>query len=145
MDARQQFKVAFLRACADQGLSIDETIGRAEKAAALIEKDAFWPAIGVGAGMLGKGLFIDVPRTALSAALPYALGGAALAGVGVPLIGGVAGGIALQRATSDDTNIEEAKANELIEEYDRLAEQARRHAAMRQYATHVLPHSGRRF
>jgi hypothetical protein len=136
--ARALFKAAFLKVCADEGLRPAEALERARAARAFLAKEASV----LGALGLLKGVTVDPLRSLLASATPMALGLGGAAAVGVPLAGGVVGGMALQRALTDDTDVDEAKANELVLEYRRLAEQARRHAQQQAAARALAPTPG---
>lgn len=128
LSARDAFKVGFLARCAAEGIRTEE-IGPLVKQAE--EKLAgVLGALGAGASRIGgKGL---------------ALGGAALSGLagwGVPLAllappaAGAAAGYGLARMTDiDDTDVNEIKDQELLEEYRRQTEALNRESAMRRFA-----------
>lgn len=104
MNPRLAFKAAFLAECVGQGLTVDEIRDRAVTACAVLEKRAEgW--LDAAKGLGGWGL-------ATMAALPMA--------------GGAAAGYALSKAQEDPGAVEDAKADELSDEYRRLASRLHR-------------------
>lgn len=135
------FKVAFIDACAGEGMTPAETLARAKAVRADLEKEAVGPVAagaGVAAGStlagLGKSIFIDTPRSVLSATAPTILTIGGLLAAGVPIAAGLAGGKAIQSAGEDDSSVEEAKARELVAEYHRQADKAKRESSLRRLA-----------
>lgn len=143
MNSRQSFKVAFLATCARDGLSLSESQQRVRQALtqqqARLEELQKQASIGGFLAEIPEGL-ARMGSSAISAIVPPALSMGTTAAILAPLaVGGGAGWLAA-RAQDDDSDIDEAKADELISEYSRLAEQARRgsanqptHAASRPY------------
>lgn len=130
LTAKEAFKIGFLAKCAEDGLTPDEMLSRVTQAKAAIEKRAF-----IG-GLLG------------SAA--GAVGGAAknVAGYGIPLalaappiLGGLAG-YGLAKATDvDDTDVEDIKNRELVEEYKRQAAKLQQQNAVRRFKQDRVSHA----
>lgn len=116
MTEREAFQAGFLLKCAEDGLSAEETRARI--------KAAFnW------AYPLGE--MIEAPGRVLSAVGPPALYGTAALGIGGPIALGIGGGYAAAKLTDDDSDVGAAKQEETIAEYQRLADQARRQAAIK--------------
>lgn len=100
MTSREAFKIGFLKRCAEDGLTLAQTKAAADKAAELLEA---YP---------GKPVKQALLDSAFSVGLPVALG--------APLVLGGGLGYALGRMTDiDDKDVEEAKTQELIDEYTR--------------------------
>jgi len=114
MSPQEGFKIGFLLACADRGLDAEEAHGLVKRAFA------------------GLDSVLDLPGRALSALGPTAAQTAILAGVGLPIAAGAGTGWAAAKLTDDDSNVEEAKTDEVLAEYQRLTDQARRQAAVKQ-------------
>jgi hypothetical protein len=109
MTEAEAFKIGFLARCAEERLSPDQTAERVKAAGVL----------GDAAGIGGT-------------ALKLLLG----IGVGAPMAGGMLAGHQLAKAQDDDLNVPELQTRELIEEYNRMADLARRQAELR--ARHKL-------
>ncbi len=129
MTDRELFKIGFLRKCAEEGLTAEETGARVKAALAAVTgvtKVAFDP-FGAGAKMLSTGMSYAVPLGALGlaglAAAPIA------AGAGVGYLGA--------KMQQDPMTVERAKSDEVVAEYLRLADQARRRTELK----HALGHS----
>jgi hypothetical protein len=113
----QAFKVGFLIRCADEGLTPEETAQRI-KSASLMEKVAlpFVPDLDTLAKLWGAGTQIGTAG--------------AIAGLGIPTLGGAAAGYGLAKATVPGAEqLEDAKQDEIEGEYYRLAQEARRNTA----------------
>lgn len=108
MTDRERFKVAFLEKYAEAGQTPDEA--HAGVRYLLAEKSA-----GIGAALASK--LMSLGGTGLTLA--------AVGGISAPVIGGGLAGYSLAKATDDETSPEEAKADEIIAEYSRLADQAK--------------------
>jgi hypothetical protein len=110
---RQSFKAGFLRRCANEGLTVEESHERVKQANDVIKSagiqdfltkpyNTLWDVI----GGVGK----EVGTTAKNLAL--------LAAVGIPLAGGYGAGRGAAKLTDiGEEDIEEAKKKELIREY----------------------------
>jgi hypothetical protein len=108
---RQQFKVGFIMQCIQEGDTTPEAIEKRANAILGMEKEA----------VLGK--LVDLGKelggTALSWMIPLGLAAPPIAGAGL--------GYAAARATDvDDTDVEEARQQELIEEYRRQSAKIKR-------------------
>jgi hypothetical protein len=137
----QKFKVAFLQKCAEDGLTIQETHQRVKQAAVHLkailahveqlpehEKRAFlgaalqggWNALkGVGGWGLGR--------------IPGLLTTLGAVGIAAPIIGGAGLGYAAAKGTAPDKSVvEDAKQDEIVGEYERLAEEAKRRTKLKQ-------------
>lgn len=119
MSPREAFKAGFLLSCADKGMTADE-------AHALVKK-----AFGPGAGNV-VGELIEAPGRIISSVGPGLMGAGALAAIGLPIAAGAGVGWGAAKLTDDDSNVDEAKTDELLAEYQRLTDQARRQIAMKQ-------------
>ena len=124
MTTRETFKAAFLARCAEEGLTIDETKRRVQNT---MKKIAAWPML---AALTRTG------GNVVSSVAPVALTTAILAGLGIPILAGAAGGHTLAKTTgdyksddltTDKMNVYEARADEIIAEYKRLAEDAKKY------------------
>jgi hypothetical protein len=125
---KQTFKLGFLRKCAEDGLTTDETIQRVKLAIQQIkcknEKQAFWGGALAAGGMVGSKLLGMVPGLASMAGT---------AAVVAPVAAGAGAGYLAAKATNSDKSIvEDAKQDEVIGEYARLAEEARRRTRLKQ-------------
>lgn len=137
------FKYGFLRRCAEEGLTMEQAALRAEVALAAAQEPTVKtanPAAAAGAdpisaitGLLasgGKGL-LSMGRGAvgpLTEGVSHALGAALL---GLPIAAGVAGGATAASLRRGDTNPGTVKAQELADEYNRLAEEAEQKTKLR--------------
>lgn len=116
MSPQEAFKFGFYARCAEEGLTSEQTLARIKTA-----------SLGTIAGEL-----IEGPFRLMSHMGPAAAQAALVAGIGLPIAGGLAMGYAGAKATDDDSNIEEAKADEILSEYQRLTDHARRQALVKQ-------------
>lgn len=125
MNSRQAFKVAFLADCARRGLDLQATHACVKEALAkALTKKAEIPIFSGISRVLSE--FPEGLARMGASLAPQALSTAATTAALAPLIGGGLGGYLLARSQDDDTDVDEAKADELISEYHRLSEQARR-------------------
>jgi hypothetical protein len=123
---REAFKVGFLARCAEDGLTPDQMLSRVKLAAEMFEKRAF----------LGKLLDKGVDAGLGAAGGMARLGG--LAAVIAPPVLGAMGGYGLAKATDvDDTDVDEIKKRELVEEYQRQAAKMHRQKLVRSYKNDV--------
>jgi hypothetical protein len=126
---KQAFKVGFLLRCADEGLTIEETHRRVktglEKQATPLLGPVLGSAVSGGTQMI-KGLLGMVPG----------LSQAGLVGLlGLPVAAGAGAGLAAAKMTSrGDDALDEAKRDEVVGEYQRLAEEAKRKARAKRLA-----------
>lgn len=128
MTPRQLYKLAFLRDCASRGLDLDQMRATVEEAIA--QEEAAIGALIKRANIFSNvaGEIVEMAGRLGTAALPIATAGL----IATPIVaGGVTGHLAA-KVQDDDSDVEQAKADELISEYRRLSEQARRTAAKRQ-------------
>ncbi len=110
MTPKEAFKAGFLIRCAEEGLSDEATHERIKTA--LFDVGSIMRGIGsIGSAIAGPAL---------------------LTGVGLPIVAGVTGGHLAAKAVDDDSDVNEAKTDEILAEYRRLADQARRQTAMKQ-------------
>ena len=116
LDQREAFKRGFLASCADLGLSSAETINLAQ--AAVKRAGAF-------------GTLLHAPIDMIKTFGPALATTALVAGAGLPIAGGALIGKSLASAHDNERGVDEAKADELISEYRRLTDQARRRSAFR--------------
>ncbi len=122
MSPNESFKIGFLLGCADLGLDTDQTHALVKTAVA---KTA-------GLGTIA-GEMIEAPGRLVANMGPMAAQLGLLAGVGVPMAAGAGTGWAAAKLTDDDTDVDQAKADELLAEYRRLTDQANRQVAMKQF------------
>lgn len=115
---RQAFKVGFLRQCANQGLTSEETHARVKQAVALVKSgdwsDVFTRPVNTAwdvAGSTAKGL----GNIGLSAML-----------LGPPALGAAAGAAYTKMTDADQSDVDEVKKRELIAEYRRQVEKIRK-------------------
>lgn len=116
MDDRQHFKAAFIARCIDAGFTTPEQITALVKSA--MEKQAI-PVISQALD-LGKSLI----STGASWAVPLAL-------AGPPLAGAAAGHLAAKATDVDDFDVDEAKRQEVIDEYRRQTARLKREGLVR--------------
>ncbi len=140
LTTEQAFKVGFLAACAEEGLTLAETHARVKQAIAQVkqgknvvglEKQAALPAIAAALGSLanstmnvGKGVIGTVPGL---------LSTVGTIGVGAPVLAGAGGGYLAAKMVNNERKdvLEEAKQDEIVSEYERLAEEAKRRALLK--------------
>lgn len=127
LSAREAFKVGFLARCAEDGLSLPESLEAVKTAT---EKLAFLGslvggAMDMGKSVIGTGMHYGVP---LALAAPPALG--ALAGAG------------LAKATDiDDEDVNEIKDREVLNAYKNETARLRRQKAVRDFTrSHTAGH-----
>lgn len=126
MNAREAFKYGFMSRCVEAGLTTPaEMLGRV-KAAGILD------ALGFGAVSEGvKGLFGGA-KELVGTGGPL-LGAAAL---GLPpALGAVGGYTASKLSDISDVDVDEAKKQELINEYRSQSERLRREGALRRFTT----------
>lgn len=136
MTDREAFKAGFLFRCADEGLTTEQTLARVKAAVALARaKRASTTGRLVGGALGGAGgAAVGGPSGALvggavGAAPDYAynlLSWLPIAGLGVAAGGGYLGGRVLAEAGKDPAVVTEAATDELLSEYARLTDRARR-------------------
>ncbi len=118
---QEAFKVGFLERCVQDGLSPDQMLSRVKQARDMLEKRALFGLVDRGldaAGGLAKGLASYGTVAALAAP---------------PILGGL-GGYALAKGTDiDDTDVNDIKNRELIDEYQRQAAELKRRKSVRSY------------
>ncbi len=119
---REAFKVGFLSRCVEEGLSTEETQQRVKIAAEKLA-NAFSSAIGAVGGAAKP-----IVGNALGWGIPLAL-------AAPPIAGGLAGFLASQTTDIDDTDIDEVKQRELIDEYKRQTQKMRHDNQIRKYRT----------
>ena len=115
MNSRECFQLGYLLWCADHGLTQEETHAHVKRAFL--------------ANVLGE--VVEIPGRALAAVINNALPIAAAAGIGVPLAAGATGGYLAAKAVDDNTDVDEAKTDEELAEYQRLTEHAQRQLALK--------------
>lgn len=142
----QSFKIGFLQACAEMGFTLDETHQRVKQAIALkrsgyqMEKQAWWPWLAGGLSYLGGKAVGAIPALA-----SLGLTTAGVVGIGAPVAAGALtgyGAAKLKDLDNDDKGtVEDAKNEEIVGEYQRLAEEAKRRTALKklqQEGRHVV-------
>lgn len=133
LSPKDAFKVGFLERCVEQGMGPAEMLAAVKTASDVFEKRGFL------GDLLGK--TVDVAKGVGGAALGYGLPLALAA----PVVGGGALGYGLARATDiDDTDVDEIKSREIIEEYARQAAKLRQQKDVRDYHQRVK-RTGRMF
>lgn len=129
MQAHEAFKLGFLARCVEAGLTPEQTCELAKRAADCLTKQAFdWtrlnplpPLLNTGAAVLNFGE-ASAPYLAAAAAIPPSLGAAAA--------------YLVNSATDvdDDAAVADVKKQELIDNYQRMAEQLARRKQSQQYS-----------
>lgn len=135
----QAFKVGFLLYCAEQGMEeaeINETIKKAlsqfdKEDFLLKEANPLLSFLGNAVGGVAAGASNLMGNTLR--ATPQVLSTLATLGIGIPVAAGAGTGYLAAKLTSHDKEdiVEDAKQNEVIGEYERLADEARRKARMK--------------
>jgi len=122
LNPQEAFKVGFLARCVQDGLSPEQMLYSVKQAAVLFEKKAFLGnLLGSAASTVG-----GAAQGLAGYAIPAAL-------IAPPVLGGLAG-YGLAKATDiDDTDVDDIKNRELLQEYRRQAEKLRRQKAVRDY------------
>jgi len=105
MQARDAFKVGFLSRCVEDGLSLEEAHERVKVA---MDKLAGLTDL--------PGKIVDLAKPVLSTGLAYGIPAAIAA---PPILGGLAGYGASKLTDVDDTDVDEIKKQEVIDEYKR--------------------------
>lgn len=124
---KQKFKAGFLLKCAEEGLTIKETHIKVKQLIAM-HKQAFNPLdlITKPVGLIGN-LAGNIIKT-----LPSAASTAATIGLAAPVGVGLAGGYGLAKMTNPDKHvIDDLKQDEVVGEYERLAEEAKRRSRIK--------------
>ena len=125
-DFTLEFKFAFLKKCAEANLSFDDTskcismLKQALSAETDMEKKAWKPLTDLVSSI------ITAPVHIARSIAPTALTLGAIGTVGLPVAAGLTAGNIAAKASDDDTDIDEAKQLELINEYKRLTDQISR-------------------
>jgi len=109
MTPKEAFKVGFLRKCANDGLTPDQTMQRIQQAKFMLKSSGIGVPFVAGLSAL-KALF--------GAAWPLAL-------LGPPLVG-LGGGAMLAKAQNDTFDPEDVKKREEASEYERALQRLRR-------------------
>lgn len=124
LTAQQAFKAGFLSRCIADRLQPEQIKVAAEKATALLEKNALF---GLD-GLVDKGW--DAAKGLTGAAIGYGVPALALA---PPIAGGLAG-YGLAKATDiDSTDVDDIKDREVLDEYRRQTARTKRQTAARAY------------
>lgn len=103
LTAKEAFKVGFLRKCAELGMTEDE-IGQTIKSANIGVDSVLNAITGVAKPVVEKTLQVGIPAALLAP----------------PIAGGLAGYGASKLTDIDDTDVEELRQRELVDEYRRL-------------------------
>jgi hypothetical protein len=119
MSPQESFKFGFLLGCTEMGLDTQQSHTLVKQALG-----------GIG-NVLGE--MIEAPGRIISSIGPHVMNAGLLLGAGLPIAAGGAGGWALAKATEDDSNVDEAKADEVLAEYQRLTDQAKRQVALKRF------------
>lgn len=142
MDARSAFKFAFISHCIDLGHTTPESMLGALKSAidrrATKQADFGLGALGLGLGEAVKGLG-EVGGKVLEFGLPIAAVAPAAAGV-------LGGTLAAKATDTSDYDVDQAKNQEVVDEYRRQADRLRREGALRRISqAPARSYSGPRF
>jgi hypothetical protein len=111
MNSHEAFKIGFLCRCADEGLTPEQTAVRIKQAATLPKQAGFNPLT------WGKPVGSGIDWLWQRAKVPMVAGPPAL---------GVLGGYALSKAKADTFDVDEAKRDEELTEYQRAIDQLAR-------------------
>ncbi len=112
MTPREAFKVGFLAYCAERGLGADEV-------GALVKRASIF------------GEVVRAPLRLASSVAPTALNAALIGAIGLPIVAGAGTGWAAAKLTDDDSDVDAARSDEILAEYQRLTDQARRQSALK--------------
>jgi hypothetical protein len=119
---REAFKVGFLSRCVEDGLTLEQAHQRVKEAQEKI-------ALSIpGADIPGK--LIDAAGSIAKPALGW---GIPLALAAPPVVGGLAGYAASKATDIDDTDVDEVKRRELINEYKKQTKKLLRDRQIRDY------------
>jgi hypothetical protein len=141
---QEAFKFGFLARCVEERLAPEDMLAAVKVANDMLEKRAnIFPAVGAAvSGGFGLGTkALDVARTAGESAMTY---GAPLALFGPPAAGAAAGYGLAKLTDIDDTDVDEVKRQETIDELKLQADRLRRQKAVRDYQR-LRQRSGRPF
>jgi hypothetical protein len=136
----QAIKAGFLFRCAEEGLTREETHVRIKQAIAQLkansnvrgmQKEAWLPAILGGLAALSGGA-LSLGGKALSTVPALASLGTTI-GIAAPVIAGAGTGYLAAKLTggTNKDGLEEAKQDEIVNEYERLADEAKRRAVLK--------------
>ena len=127
----QTFKIGFLLKCAEEGLTMEETHSRIKTILTShkqLQKQAFLSDIWKATKDVGSS-GLDLAKAIAGPVVNYS----SIAALGLPIAGGAALGYGAAKLTNPDKDfIADAKQDELVGEYERLAEDARRRARIKQ-------------
>ena len=139
LSPREQFKVAFLEKCAEQGLTADEMLEKVKKAQDIVKQGS----LGQILASAGKGVGLG----ALSAAtgLTQALGNYAIPlALAAPVAaGGLAGHQLATAQEPTDEDVKDVQHAELVDMYRKQTERLRREQASREYRAKDSGRGGR--
>jgi len=124
LNDREAFKAGFLKHCADEGLSLPESLALVKQASSELEKMSF---LGLD-GTIGKIVDIarDLTKTVGSYAVPMAL-------LGPPAVGVGAAATYAAATDTDETDVANTRKKELAEVYREQAKKIRE--SRRRYAS----------
>ena len=139
MTAEHKFRADFLEYCADHGVGPEEAVAVVKQARVFLSKLCEEPEAGPPLRKAAAGKFLEsvlsrlgaMPMDITSRVTPGLLTLGATAAIAAPIAGGLAAGHAVGAAQDDDINIDEARTRELVAEYQRWTEQAKRHSQLR--------------
>ena len=137
LTSQEAFKVGFMARCIEDGLSMDQIYSLAKTAADRMasavklasEKQAIVGPLLGALGYLG-GSAVNAAKGIGSAALGVGL---PLALAAPPVLGGIAGAGLAKATDIDDTDVNEIKQRELLDEYKHQTARLRRQRAVRDY------------
>ena len=125
LDKKQAFKAAFIARCIEAGHTTPEEVLGQVKVAQEKLAGILGDITGAGKGAL------SVAGKGLRAALPLAV-------LAPPILGGTAGYLAAKTTDIDDTDVEEAKNQEILDELRRQTERLLYQRKAKEYA-HSIP------
>jgi hypothetical protein len=123
MTTEEAFRLGYLERCLADGLTPEQIAGSIKVAVDLLEKRAVLGAMFNAAGNVASSL----GSKAVGLGVPLAL-------AAPPVVGGLLGYAAAKGTDWDDTDVQEVKNQELVEEYRRQVERMQQERAARNYA-----------
>ncbi len=121
MRPNEAFKLGFLTRCVEEGLSPEDTVKLVKSASDCFNKESgiVSDTIGTAGKVIGS---LGTPALIGAAALP-------------PALGGLAAYFHNKATDTDAEEVEEVKKKELIQTYQRMADQLRRHKKLQNQRT----------
>jgi len=130
LSGSEAFKVGFLQQCAAEGLNPEQILLRVKHANAVFDKYASFSGIVSGTVGAATNTAGGLLKTLGSYGVPLAL-------AAPPVLGGLAGYGLGKMTDLDDTDVDDIKNRELVEEYNRQADRLKRQKTVRDYTKEV--------